>query len=64
MVRKITKDIGEYRYQSSVITALQEGAEGYLVGLFEDTVLEAIHGGRVTVLPRDMQIAPRIRGET
>ena len=64
VVCEITKDIGEYRYQSCAILALQEGAKGYLVGLFEDTVLEAIHGRRVTVLPRDMQIAQRIRGET
>ena len=64
VIWEITKDIGEYRYQSRAILALQEGAEGYLVGLFEDTVLEAIHRRRVTVLPRDMQIAQRIRGET
>ena len=67
VVREITLDpVGkqDLRYQSSAILALQEGAEGYLVGLFEDTVLEAIHGKRVTVLPRDMQIARRIRGET
>ena len=44
VVHEITKDIGEYRYQSSAILALQEGAEGYLVSLFEDTILEAIHG--------------------
>ena len=64
VLREITLDFGEYRYQSGAILALQEGAEGYLVGLFEDTVLEAIHGCRVTVLPRDIQIARRIRGET
>ena len=64
LVCEIMKDIGEYRYQSSAILALQEGVEGYLVGLFEDTVLEAIHGRRLTVLLRDMQIAWRIRGET
>ena len=37
VVREITKDIGEYRYQRSAILALQEGVEGYLVGLFEET---------------------------
>ena len=57
VVHEITLDFGEYRYQSGAILALQEGAEGYLVGLFEDTVLEAIHGCRAMVLPRDIQIA-------
>ena len=64
VVCEISLDFSEYGYQSGAILALQEGAEGYLVGLFEDTVLEAIHGCRVTVLPRDIQIARRIRGET
>ena len=44
VVHEITLDIGEYWYQSSAILVLQERAEGYLVGLFKDTVLEAIHG--------------------
>ena len=65
LVRELTLEIkDDLRYQSSAILALQEGSEAYLVGLFEDTVLEAIHGKRVTVLPRDIQIARRIRGET
>ena len=64
VVREISLDFGEYCYQSGTILALQEGAEGYLVGLFKDTVLEAIHGCRVTVLPRVIQIARQIRGET
>ena len=46
------------------IMALQEAFEDYLVGLFEDCVLEAIHRKRVTVIPKDMFIALRIRGET
>jgi len=44
--------------------ALQEATEAYLVGLFEDTNLCAIHAKRVTILPRDMALARRIRGET
>eukprot|EP00798_Chlamydomonas_sp_ICE-L_P014112 gene14112-biopygen23200 len=47
----------------SAILALQESAEAYLVGLFEDTNLCAIHAKRVTVMPKDMQLARRIRGE-
>ena len=43
--------------------ALQEAAEAYLVGLFEDTNLCAIHSKRVTIMPKDIQLARRIRGE-
>ena len=41
--------------------ALQEAAEAYLVGLFEDTNLCAIHAKRVTIMPKDIQLARRIR---
>ncbi len=51
------------RFQSSAIAALQEAAEAYLVGLFEDANLCAIHAKRVTIMPKDMQLARRIRGE-
>ena len=44
--------------------ALQEAAEAYLVGLFEDTNLAAIHAKRVTIMPRDLILARKIRGET
>ena len=43
--------------------ALQEASEYYLVGLFEDTNVCAIHGKRVTIMPKDMQLVRRIRGE-
>ena len=42
---------------------VQEAAEAYLVGLFEDTNLAAIHAKRVTIMPKDIQLARRIRGE-
>ncbi|KAH7415549.1 hypothetical protein KP509_14G051000 [Ceratopteris richardii] len=42
---------------------LKEAAEAYLVGLFEDTNLCAIHAKRVTIMPQDIQLARRIRGE-
>jgi histone H3 len=45
------------------VLALQESAEVYLVGLFEDTNLAAIHAKRVTIQPKDIQLARRIRGE-
>ena len=40
-----------------------EVAEAYLVGLFEDTNLCAIHAKRATIMPKDIQLARRIRGE-
>jgi histone H3 len=49
--------------QASALSALQEASEQYLVGLFEDTNLLAIHAKRVTIMPKDMLLARRIRGE-
>ena len=64
LVREIAAEyIGDLRFQSTAILALQEAAEAYLVGLFEDTNLCAIHARRVTIMPKDMQLARRIRGE-
>ena len=51
------------RLQSTALLALQESAEHYLVSLFEDTNLCAIHAKRVTIVPKDIQLARRIRGE-
>ena len=52
-----------YRWQAEALLALQEAAEAYLVRLFEDANLCAIHGKRVTIMVRDIQLARRIRGE-
>eukprot|EP00525_Craspedostauros_australis_P004439 CAMPEP_0198115550 /NCGR_PEP_ID=MMETSP1442-20131203/6614_1 /TAXON_ID= /ORGANISM="Craspedostauros australis, Strain CCMP3328" /LENGTH=275 /DNA_ID=CAMNT_0043773083 /DNA_START=807 /DNA_END=1638 /DNA_ORIENTATION=- len=52
-----------YAWQGTAILALQEAAEAYLVGLFEDCNLCAIHAKRVTIMPKDMQLARRIRGQ-
>lgn len=49
--------------EKNIITLLQEASEAYLVGLFEDTNLCAIHAKRVTIMPKDIQLARRIRGE-
>ena len=54
------KDI---RWQWAALLAAQEGNEAYIVGLFKDMVLEAIHGRKVTIMPKDIQIAQRIWGE-
>ncbi|KAF1886471.1 hypothetical protein Lal_00045703 [Lupinus albus] len=59
LVREIAQDFKtDLRFQSSAVSALQEAAEAYLVGLFEDTNLCAIHAKRVTIMPKDIQLAP------
>ena len=64
LVREIAQDVKtDIRFQSAAILALQEASEAYLVSLFEDTNLCAIHAKRVTIMPKDMQLARRIRGE-
>ena len=64
LVREIAQDFKtDLRFQSSAVLALQEAAEAYLVGLFEDTNLAAIHAKRVTIMPKDIQLARRLRGE-
>ncbi|CAI6374394.1 unnamed protein product [Macrosiphum euphorbiae] len=63
-LREIAQDFKtDLRFQSSAVMALQEASEAYLVGLFEDTNLCAIHAKRVTIMPKDIQLARRIRGE-
>lgn len=64
LVREIAQDFkADLRFQGSSILALQESAEAYLCNLFEDTNLCAIHAKRVTIMPKDLQLARRIRGE-
>ncbi|RDI78202.1 hypothetical protein Vi05172_g11793 [Venturia inaequalis] len=67
LVREVAMDMTEFedtvlRWQSQAIQALQEAAEAYLVHLFEDTNLCAIHAKRVTIMQKDIQLARRIRG--
>ncbi|KAG1889936.1 histone-fold-containing protein, partial [Suillus subluteus] len=64
-VREITQDFktDSLRFQSSAMMALQEAAEAYLVSSFEDTNLAAIHAKHVTIQPKDLALAWRLRGE-
>ena len=66
LVREIANERRKesFRFQSAAILALQEACEAYLIGLFEDTNLCAIHAKRVTISDKDMKLAYRIRGET
>ena len=64
LVREVAQEFKQdLRFQSQAILALQEAAEAYLVGLYEDSNCCAIHGKRVTIMPKDLQLAKRIRGE-
>ena len=66
---KVVKEVAmqlasaELRFQSSALQALQESAEAYLTAFYEDSMLCAIHAKRVTIMPKDIQLARRIRGE-
>ena len=53
----------DLRFQSSAVMALQEASEAYLVSLFEDANLAAVHAKRVTIQPKDLALARRLRGE-
>ena len=64
LVREIAQEFKQdLRFQSMAVLALQEAAEAYLVNLFEDTNLCAIHARRVTIMSKDLQLARRIRGD-
>ena len=56
--------VSNKQFQNTALLALQEASEDYLVNLFEWTNLAAMHAKRVTILPKDMQLARHIRGET
>lgn len=65
LVKEITWDVGpDFKFHHEALLALQEAAEAYMIGLFEDTNMCAAHARRVTVFPKDMHLARRIRGET
>jgi histone H3/H4 len=65
LTREIAQDFKtDIRWQGSAILALQEACEAYLVGVLEDSNLCAIHAKRVTIMPKDIKLARRLRGET
>lgn len=64
LVREVAQTyMTDVRFQVAALDALQEAAEAYLVGLFEDTNLCAMHAKRVTIMPRDIHLAMRLRGD-
>ena len=73
LAREVLQDLnkpGSYpcftaeRFQATSLLAIQESVEAFSIGLFEDMNLCAIHARRVTIIPKDMQLALRIRGES
>ncbi|KAJ3517556.1 hypothetical protein NLJ89_g418 [Agrocybe chaxingu] len=64
LVREIAQNYKtELRFKGAAVMALQEAAEAYLVGLFEDTNLATLHAKRVTIMPKDIYLARKIRGD-
>ena len=67
LIRELVQDLQrgghELRISPAAVTALQEVAESYLVLLFKDTNLCAIHAKRVTIMPKDIQLVWKIHGE-
>jgi histone H3 len=64
LVREISQDRrADLKFQTDALLCLHEAAEAFLVGLLRDANLCAIHAKRVTVMPKDMQLARKIRGE-
>ena len=64
LVHEILQGLGVgFRVTPAMVMALQEAAEVYLVQLLEDSNLCAIHAKRITIQPKDIQLARRIRGE-
>jgi histone H3 len=64
LVREIAQDYkNDLRFQTAAINALHETAEAYIVGIFEDSNLCAIHSRRQCIMPKDIQLARRLRGE-
>lgn len=62
LAREIAQDIKQdCRFTPGALLAIQEASEAYLVMLFEDANLCAIHGRRVTITPRDIELARRLR---
>ena len=64
LVREIGNKVAPepFRWTAESYCALQEAAEDFIVHLLEDCNLAAIHAKRVTIMPKDMQLARRIRG--
>lgn len=62
LVKEIAQDVKDgVRFQSTALLALHEATEAYIIGLMTDSAHCAAHAGRITITPKDMQLAMRIR---
>ncbi len=66
LVREITTNCFEkpgmgFRWRAEALSAMQEASEMYMINVFEDANLCAIHARRVTIQPKDIELARRIR---
>lgn len=64
LVREVMQEIHHelYRVTPDCLHALQESAELYLTHFLSDAYLCTVHRGRLTLVPKDMQLALRLRG--
>lgn len=67
---RLVKDIADtifpeknFKFSLRGIAALHVASEDYLIGLFEDSYLCALHAKRVTLMKKDMTLARRLRGD-
>ena len=65
---QLVQEIGQQfmsgiKFQGTAVMALQEASEAYLISLFKDSNLCAIHAKQCTIMPKDIQLAHHIRGE-
>ena len=61
LVREIVADLKkDLRFQTTAMICLQEATEHALVVLMEMSNLCCIHARRVTIQPKDMQLARRL----
>ncbi|CAE6098305.1 unnamed protein product [Arabidopsis arenosa] len=64
LVKEIAQSLkADLRFQAGAVSALQEAAEAFMVGMFEDSNLCALHAKRSTIMPKDIQLAKRLRGD-
>ena len=64
LVWQIAQEIrADLRFQSTAIMVLQEAGKAFLIRLLEQANMCAIHMKQVTVMPKDIQLARRIRGD-
>nr|UXY87015.1 centromeric histone-3 like protein [Cryptomonas paramecium] len=63
LIKEITSNYHHsLQWQSTAIEAIQHACEDYLVGLMEDANLSALHAKRITIMPKDLHLARKIRG--